>query len=235
MIRPVAVFNGGGRPASAFLSFKDRLCPLGTTPLCAAMGAHGSDKGNGWHNYTPFYHHLLEPTRSGADRVFECGIGSVDPGIPYSMADHAAIYRPGASLRGWRDYFPKARIIGADIDRNAMVHEHRITSYQVDQTSGASIQWMWRRVCADIGGRPAFDLMVDDGMHEMEAAFSLLHESLHYLSPRGFYIVEDSKPETGRAWADFLAVLPLRGMMVYLDGAETTVGDNCLVVLEKAE
>jgi hypothetical protein len=46
---------------------------------------------------------------------------------------------PGASLRAWRDYFPNAEIYGADIDREILFEEERISAFYVNQLSESAI------------------------------------------------------------------------------------------------
>ena len=41
--------------------------------------------------------------------------------------------RPGASLRVWKEFFTKAKIFGADIDKNTLFREKRIQTFHVDQ------------------------------------------------------------------------------------------------------
>ncbi len=45
----------------------------------------------------------------------------------------------GASLRMWRDYFPNAQIVGADIDPKYMFADERISKVVVDQLKPESI------------------------------------------------------------------------------------------------
>jgi hypothetical protein len=66
------------------------------------MTKYGSDKGNGWHNYTTVYSALFEEFRDQPVRIFEFGLGTNDPGAPSSMGVYG---RPGASLRAWRELF----------------------------------------------------------------------------------------------------------------------------------
>ncbi len=222
------IYRGGGRPLHDVSCY--RRVPLGSTPLCHAMQRHGSDKASGWHNYTPFYHHLLRGR--ALRRIFECGIGSVDPEIPYSMASQRAYYWPGASLRGWRDAYRSAVVFGADIDRaavDAVAGEPGIMAYQVDQRDRDSVRWLWHRAAGDM------DLIVDDGCHEFQANATLLEGSIHHLAEGGLYIIEDVKPETRTSWAAFLRLLPVRGIFVKIPGGGTTVGDNNLIVLERTE
>lgn len=224
----LAVINGGGRPGQAFLGFRDAIQPLGATSLCQVMNRHGSDKGSGWHTYTPFYDWILNPRRHGVRRVLEVGIGS-----PRTMSGE---YRTGASLRAWRDYFPNAVICGADVDKQAveeMVLQPRIHAYQCDQRSTHSVEWLWKRIVRDHTEQP-FDLIVDDGDHTFESGITLLDRSWPMLG--GYYVVEDIRLDLGviDKWKAALAVMKnLRGVLFEMPDATTTENDNCLLVLER--
>ena len=54
--------------------------------------------------------------------------------------------QPGASLKMWRDYFPNAMIFGADIDKDILFNDQRITTFYVDQLNSDSIKEMWRKI-----------------------------------------------------------------------------------------
>lgn len=152
------------------------------TELCEIMTACHSDKGSG-HNYTMLYHFLFHHRRSEIQNVFELGIGTNFMDVPSSMGSGGT---PGASLRGWRDYFPFAQIIGADIDKRILFAEDKITTYYVDQTSKVDIIDLWESI-----GPTAFDIMIDDGLHTFEANTTFMQNSVHKLRENGFYIIED--------------------------------------------
>ena len=159
------------------------------TPLCRIMGAHGSDKGSAditksWHNYTTLYHSLLKDRRTEITRVFELGIGTTDVSIPNNMGPNG---KPGASLRGWAEYFPQARIFGADIDKRILFEEGRIKTYHCDQLDRIAIRSMWLR--ADL--QEGVDLLVDDGLHTYEANVCFFENSIHKVRKGGLYIIED--------------------------------------------
>jgi hypothetical protein len=40
--------------------------------------------------------------------------------------------KPGASLYVWRDFFPNAYIFGADIDKEVLFNDKRITTGYID-------------------------------------------------------------------------------------------------------
>ena len=144
--------------------------------LPALCDKYGSDKGSisnqgrlyNWqpHTYTDYYHDLFSHSRKNILKVFECGIGTDDINLRGNMGANAS---PGASLRVWRDYFPNASIVGADIDKNILFSEDRIKTFFVDQTKKQSIKNMWSNI-----GYSDFDLMVDDGLHTYEGGVLLV-------------------------------------------------------------
>ena len=164
------------------------------TPLCDLMRREGSDKGMGWHNYTTLYHRLFGPRRDTVRRVFEMGLGTTDLSIPSSMG---ATGVPGASLRGWRRYFPHARVFGADIDPRALIHEDRIESYTSDQTDPAALRRLWDE---HPELREPFDIVIDDGLHEPEANCCFFEHSFHRVAPGGVFIIEDVSDAAVPAW-----------------------------------
>ncbi len=154
-----------------------------TTELCNIMKNHGSDKGADWHNYTQIYSTLFFDQRNEIKKVFELGIGSVNPGIASHMKK---IYSPGGSLRGWREFFPNAEIYAADIDKDILQPEERITKFYVDQTNPAVVDEMWNQV-----GTDNFDVIIDDGLHTYKANKVFFENSFKQLSTTGIFIIED--------------------------------------------
>ena len=136
-----------------------------TTLLCSIMHKYGSDKGLGLHNYTKEYYKIFNSRRFDVKSVFELGIGTTNRFIPTNMGPKGV---PGASLRGWREFFPNAIIYGADIDKNVLIREERIESYYVDQNSELSVMSLWESsALKDL----KFDLMVDDSLHKSDPNF----------------------------------------------------------------
>jgi hypothetical protein len=165
--------------------------------LAQLCDKYGSDKGSvhdtskvyPWtpHAYVEYYAMLFEQNRETIKNVFECGIGTNNPSLESTMGTTG---KPGASLRVWRDYFPNAQIIGADIDHAILFQESRIKTYWLDQTSTKAIKSLWHNVKCD-----NFDLMIDDGLHEFNAGICLFENSIDKLSDFGYYIIEDVNQE----------------------------------------
>ena len=163
--------------------------------LSHLMKNYGSDKGSphevditpsGWiaNRYTDIYHILFATIRDDATKIFECGIGTNNEDVKSNMTANGI---PGASLRGWRDYFWNAQIYGADIDDRILFEEDRIKTYHVDQTDPESIRAMWDQI-----GESEFDVILDDGLHEAHANITLLENSWDRLKHNGIYVIEDT-------------------------------------------
>jgi hypothetical protein len=153
------------------------------------MDKYKSDKASkpdwvdfGGHNYTRLYSQLFESLRDKEITIFELGIGSNNVLIPYNMGDMGT---PGASLRGWKEYFTRAKIYGADIDKNTLFEEERIKTFYCDETSISDIKKLW----LEIGEK--MDIIIDDGLHEFKYNLFFLENSLDRLSSGGYYIIED--------------------------------------------
>jgi len=138
----------------------------------------------GGHTYTPHYDKILSPLRESAKLVLEIGIGT----IPLMSRLTDKQYKPGASLRMWRDYFKQATIVGCDIERSVLFSEERIKTFYVDQSNAESLNTLISNVTAI---ETFADIIIDDGSHiesHMTLSFNVLWK---LLKPGGIYIVED--------------------------------------------
>jgi hypothetical protein len=160
------------------------------TELCEIMGRNLSDKGSveierSWHNYTVLYHYLFKPLQDRPLRVFELGLGTNNTDVPSNMGPAG---RPGASLYGWREFFPHAKVYGADIDRRVLFDADRIRTYYCDQTNPEAIREMWATPELAEDG---FDIIVEDGLHTHAANVCFFENSIHKLNVGGYYVIED--------------------------------------------
>lgn len=157
--------------------------------LCDEFGSDkaGEDPSNRFqwppHKYGEVYEWLLGGYREHVKLVFECGIGTSNVAFGANMGPRGT---PGASLRVWREYFPNAEIYGADIDESVLFEEDRITTGILDQLNASSIERYWSAM-----NRTGFDLMIDDGLHEVEAGRTLFENSISRLKSSGMYVIED--------------------------------------------
>jgi len=204
--------------------------------LAGLCDTYGSDKGElssegnpyTWPSHTcaDFYASLFDHCRLEVRRVFECGIGTNNPDLPSSMGKDG---KPGASLRVWRDYFPNAQIIGADIDRQILFEEDRISTYFVDQTNPESIHEFWTKC-----GYEDFDVMIDDGLHTFDAAVSLFEHSIDKLAPRGVYIIEDVISRYVPSFRHYFLGRGYHVEFVELSGPKVALQGNRLIVIRNS-
>lgn len=154
------------------------------TSLCSSFTSYGSDKGN-HHNYSTFYSYIFDSIKDDNLNIFEVGLGTNNTSVPSNMGAHG---KPGASLRGWRDYFANSNIYGADVDKGCLFEEDRIKTFYTDQTNNDVISECWNDPeLKDI----EFDILIDDGLHEYNANRNFFEQSIHKLKKGGIYILED--------------------------------------------
>lgn len=135
---------------------------------------HGTDKW-GTHRYTPHYEFHLGHLRGQKFTLLEIGIGG-----------YARERAGGASLRMWRDYFPKAQILGLDIEDKSFVDGPRIRTYQGSQTDGPLLRTIMND-CVD----PL--VIIDDGSHQNAHVLATFAELFPLLPEGGTYVIEDTQ------------------------------------------
>jgi hypothetical protein len=135
---------------------------------------HECNKVSSKHGYLPVYEEAIARFRHEPITLLEIGI-----------------FR-GASLRTWRDYFTKARIIGADIDTRAVKYvPPGVECRFVDQSDPAALT----QLAEECG---PFDVVVDDGSHIWSHQITTLRTLLPYVKPNGVYILEDLYTSYGK-------------------------------------
>ena len=209
---------------------KNEKCEL--SRLC---DLYGSDKGElrkdghpyHWpsHTYADFYSRLFLHCRQGVRKVFECGLGTNNPDLPSSMGISG---KPGASLRVWRDFFPNAQVYGADVDRDVLFEEERISTSYIDQLDPVAIADFWKTI-----GETDFDFMIDDGLHTFEAGSTLFLHSIDRLAAHGIYIIEDVHPVDLALYKAFFQRMDYAVEFVSLFRPLIALRDNNLIVVRK--
>jgi hypothetical protein len=198
------------------------------TELCKIMNVQQSDKGRvGTHNYTQLYHYLFRKVRDRPLHIFEVGLGTNHLDVASNMGKEGV---PGASLRGWRDFFPHSHVYGADIDQRVLFREERIATYYVDQLKPDSIIAMWEAL-----GPQKMDIILDDGLHSFAANTIFLKYSFPHLKRGGFYIIEDILM-TESNLADFYHYMLANHYHAVIAKLPNSANspDNCVVII-KAE
>lgn len=122
---------------------------------------YGTDKVQ--HGYLPWYDKLLSPIRDTPGAILEIGIDK------------------GASLQMWRDYFPNKYVVGIDIEPKEV---HNATCLVADQAQAESLERALLRF-------PPFQVIIDDGGHQMQDQQVSLGTLFPHLTSGGYYIIED--------------------------------------------
>jgi hypothetical protein len=142
----------------------------------------GSDKNLS--GYTPTYTELFESIRDKNLNLLEIGIGTVIPGAQSSMAStQIQNYKPGASLRAWKDYFSYSFIYGGDIQEDTQFTEDRIQTFLFDSTN--------KEACDTTLKDMQFDIIIDDGWHKWEAQLNTITNLFTRVKIGGYYVIED--------------------------------------------
>jgi SAM-dependent methyltransferase len=145
---------------------------------------YGTDKAG--FGYTDIYEKYLSTKRHSVLRVLEIGIKS------------------GASLRMWKEYFPKATICGLDIDRSSLFEDSRIVTHCFDQGSNNVGYDGIIQIMGNAGLVP-FDVIVDDGSHWQPHILKSFEQFYPLLRTGGYYFIEDVANErislkNGKTW-----------------------------------
>ena len=158
---------------------------------------YGSDKATA-HNYHLLYGAILADPDSVV-ALLEIGVGTNNPDVVSNMGLQG---KPGASLRAFRDFLPKANIYGADIDRRILFSDERIITFFVDQTDPGSFESITNEV------NDYFDLIIDDGLHAPNANLTTLLFGLPRLKVGGWLVVEDIAPAVLPMWQLISMLMP---------------------------
>jgi Methyltransferase domain len=123
------------------------------------------DKGPREHDYTGHYREFLRPLRSEPVTLLEIGILN------------------GGSLRLWRRFLPKARIVGIDLE----LPDLELPGVEMHQGDQSDEEFL-ASLISNYGG---FDIVIDDGSHigrHVQTSFRVLFPALR---PGGWYVIED--------------------------------------------
>ena len=153
---------------------------------------YGTDKSSKHNGYTSVYSSLLGSLRETPISLCEIGIGTMTDG-PSNMNGYGdtEIYIPGASLRAWRDFFVNAELIlGVDVARDCMFREGNIETMLASSLDRKQVSEGLAAM-----GNPRFDVVIDDGLHTVDANTRTFFNFEPYIKHSGVYIIEDLKKE----------------------------------------
>jgi len=142
---------------------------------------YNTDKGTSSHWYTARYSMYLEQYRDEEFNLLEIGVYD------------------GASVKMWKEYFPKANIVALDIDpRCKQFEEERITIHIGDQ---ADVHFL-NKIVEQYGH---FEVILDDGGHSYKQQIVSFETLFPKLTPGGLYFLEDMHTSyvPGSIWDDY--------------------------------
>lgn len=154
--------------------------------LAELFNKYGSDKDR--NGYAQVYHTLFSAKKYEHLNILEIGIGTMISGAASSMVGYSlAGYKPGGSLRAWRDFFPNAEVIGCDVQPDTQFSdEPRIRTFLCDSLNHDSVDNLMAKL-----GNIKFDIILDDGLHYAEAQLQTLTNFYPHVKDNGIYIIED--------------------------------------------
>lgn len=134
---------------------------------------HNTDRGdiapNG-HRYAHLYEKWFGPIKHNVFNICEIGVGG------------------GGSLKAFADYFPNAHILGLDIQKKVDLETDRIKTWVLDQ---GSLPRLEEFVTECKKQQTQFDIMIDDGSHDIEHQQKTFGKFFELVRAGGLYILED--------------------------------------------
>lgn len=164
------------------LATTDKLFTDDSEILGTLFKKYGSDKAK--HGYHVFYQtilNLLLIENKNMVRILEIGLGTNNLNIPSNMGFYG---KPGASLRAFRDFSDRIKLVGGDIDKRILFEEHGIQTCFVDQLKKESLNNLKEHVLES-------DLIIDDGLHTSEANLNVIMAFKDYMKVGSWIVIED--------------------------------------------
>jgi len=190
-----------GRPPLACIEIQS-LCRTEEEHKAAAQlkrlfDHYGSDKAT-VHNYHYLYGRILSAPET-VESILEVGLGTNNTDTPSNMGSTG---RPGASLRAFCEYLPRAKIFGADVDRRILFQEGRISTFFIDQTDLTTVGALSE--CLP----NSMDLIIDDGLHTPDANIAILLLAIPKLRIGGWVVIEDIARASVSVWQIISSIMP---------------------------
>lgn len=134
---------------------------------------YGGDKGDNpicGNHYANYYEPFFKPIQEKVTNICEIGV------------------QKGASVKTFQDYFPNAQIIGLDIGDKSQFNTSRITTQILNQSKPDQLE---NFVTQCEKSNIKFDIILDDGSHDIEHQQLTFGKFFKLLKPKGIYVLED--------------------------------------------
>jgi hypothetical protein len=187
----------------------------------------GSDKSSK-HNYEIIYAEFKKTIKTSS-RILEIGCGSNDPEIRHAMSPD---YIPLSSLQALREIYQTENIEGADIDVKLEINNDFKVHY-LDQFKRETLEEISKSL------KLGFDLIIDDGVHDISANYLTLMYFYKILNPQGTYVIEDVPTSLLESWSFLLQEFDIMEMEVLSGGVGNDINSaqnlnsECAIVLTK--
>jgi len=187
----------------------------------------GSDKSSK-HNYEIIYAEFKKTIKTSS-RILEIGCGSNDPEIRHAMSPD---YIPLSSLQALREIYQNENIEGADIDVKLEINNDFKVHY-LDQFKRETLEEISKSF------KLGFDLIIDDGVHDIAANYLTLIYFYKILNPQGKYVIEDVPTSLIESWSFLLQEFDIMEMEVLSAGvgnninSAQNINSECAIVLTK--
>ena len=187
----------------------------------------GSDKSSK-HNYEIIYAEFKKTIKTSS-RILEIGCGSNDPEIRHAMSPD---YIPLSSLQALREIYQNENIEGADIDIKLEINNDFKVHY-LDQFKRETLEEISKSF------KLGFDLIIDDGVHDISANYLTLIYFYKILNPQGKYVIEDVPTSLIESWSFLLQEFDIMEMEVLSAGvgndinSAQNINSECAIVLTK--
>jgi hypothetical protein len=156
--------------------FADLLKPRDMlTKLCNKYETDKGDRAFGCHGYAAIYHSLFKHLSD--KEISVCEIGLLHPSDRHRPTGKAP------SLCVWREYFPKAKLFGFDIDDFSSVKIPNCTIVRGDSSL--------REDLGELGELGPFDIVIEDASHASHHQQIALAALFPFVKSRGLFCIED--------------------------------------------
>ena len=141
-------------------------------------------------------------------------------------------YIPLSSLQALREIYQTENIEGADIDVKLEINNDFKVHY-LDQFKRETLEEISKSF------KLGFDLIIDDGVHDISANYLTLIYFYKILNPQGKYVIEDVPTSLIESWSFLLQEFDIMEMEVLSAGvgndinSAQNINSECAIVLTK--
>lgn len=172
---------------------------------------YDTDK-NTLHSYMDVYEKIFEKYRNDPVSMLEVGVAS------------------GGSLKLWKDFFKEGSCISG-IDNWDFAKHDSSAIFTQDQANDLGVE-LFEGDAKTFQSNKKFDIIIDDGSHELEDIVLTLKNLWWNLKSGGLYVVEDvpsdNEPIAGPMWPNG-EIITVAGLTESIEEIKTRTGLDCRV------